>query len=148
MIVLSSDVVVKDLLDKKGGIYSDRPDMFIGQKIASGDLRLVVMVSSHGAVVFLQHLMELRAKHQAEIRRKLANDSSHGSQYLEYQGRDNVRPVSGPGKQDIPRQFVRHPKRPPIPSATVYVLPVDPNDIRVSLHRQQGPESPTTFRGT
>ncbi|KAH8675047.1 cytochrome P450 [Ilyonectria robusta] len=50
MIVLSSDVVVKDLLDKKGGIYSDRPDMFIGQKIASGDLRLVVMVSSHGAV--------------------------------------------------------------------------------------------------
>ncbi|KAK5199669.1 hypothetical protein LTR92_000210 [Exophiala xenobiotica] len=43
MIVLSSDVAVKDLLDKKSAIYSDRPDMFIGQKIASGNLRLVVM---------------------------------------------------------------------------------------------------------
>jgi hypothetical protein len=32
------------LLDKKSAIYSDRPDMFIGQKIASGNLRLVVMV--------------------------------------------------------------------------------------------------------
>jgi hypothetical protein len=45
VIVLSSDTAVKDLLDKKGGIYSDRPDMFIGQKIASGNHRLVVMVS-------------------------------------------------------------------------------------------------------
>ncbi len=44
MIVLSSDQTVKDLLDKRSGIYSDRPDMFIGQKIASGNLRLVVMV--------------------------------------------------------------------------------------------------------
>ncbi|KEZ39155.1 hypothetical protein SAPIO_CDS10562 [Scedosporium apiospermum] len=43
VIVLSSDTAVKDLLDKKGGIYSDRPDMFIGQKIASGNHRLVVM---------------------------------------------------------------------------------------------------------
>lgn len=45
VIVLSSDVAVNDLLDKKGGIFSDRPDMFIGQKIASGNNRLVVMVS-------------------------------------------------------------------------------------------------------
>jgi hypothetical protein len=44
LIVLSSDQAVKDLLDKKSSIYSDRPDMFIGQKIASGNLRLVVMV--------------------------------------------------------------------------------------------------------
>ncbi|EXJ79927.1 cytochrome P450 oxidoreductase [Capronia epimyces CBS 606.96] len=43
MVVLSSDQAVKDLLDKKSAIYSDRPDMFIGQKIASGNLRLVVM---------------------------------------------------------------------------------------------------------
>ncbi|KAH8885882.1 cytochrome p450 monooxygenase [Thozetella sp. PMI_491] len=43
MIVLSSDVAVKDLLDKRSGMYSDRPDMFIGQRIASGNLRLVVM---------------------------------------------------------------------------------------------------------
>ncbi|CAH0024660.1 unnamed protein product [Clonostachys rhizophaga] len=43
MIVLSSDDAVTDVLVKKSGNYSDRPDMFIGQKIASGNLRLVVM---------------------------------------------------------------------------------------------------------
>jgi hypothetical protein len=45
MVVLSSDTVVKELLDKRSANYSDRPDMFIGQRIASGNLRLVVMVS-------------------------------------------------------------------------------------------------------
>lgn len=45
MIVLSSDVAVKDLLDRKSGNYSDRPDMYIGQNIASGGLRLVLLVS-------------------------------------------------------------------------------------------------------
>lgn len=45
MVVLSSDTVVKEVLDKRSGNYSDRPDMFIGQRIASGNLRLVVMVS-------------------------------------------------------------------------------------------------------
>jgi hypothetical protein len=45
MIVLSSDEAVKDLLDRRSGNYSDRPDMYIGQTIASGGLRLVVMVS-------------------------------------------------------------------------------------------------------
>lgn len=45
MIVLSSDTAVADVLNKKSRNFSDRPDMFIGQKVASGDLRLVVMVS-------------------------------------------------------------------------------------------------------
>ena len=44
-IVLSSDLAIKDLLDKKGNIYSDRPDMYISQGVASGGHRLVVMVS-------------------------------------------------------------------------------------------------------
>jgi len=46
LIVLSSDVAVKDLLDKKSAIYSDRQDMYIGQKLCSGDLRLLMMVST------------------------------------------------------------------------------------------------------
>ena len=46
MIVLSSDVAVKDVLDKRSSNYSDRPDMFIGQEVASGGMRLVVMVSN------------------------------------------------------------------------------------------------------
>lgn len=44
-IILSSDIAIRDLLDKKGNIYSDRPDMFISQGVASGGHRLVVMVS-------------------------------------------------------------------------------------------------------
>jgi hypothetical protein len=52
MIVLSSDEAVKDLLDQRSGNYSDRPDMYIGQTIASGGLRLVVMVS-HIPIPFL-----------------------------------------------------------------------------------------------
>ncbi|EXJ70408.1 uncharacterized protein A1O5_06476 [Cladophialophora psammophila CBS 110553] len=42
-IVLSSDIAVKELLDKRGGIYSDRPDLYISQDVASGGHRLVVM---------------------------------------------------------------------------------------------------------
>lgn len=59
MIVLSSDAAVSDVLVKKSGNYSDRPDMFIGQKIASGDLRLVVMVS------------ELKARNDTKILTRL-----------------------------------------------------------------------------
>lgn len=43
MIVLSSDQAVKDLLDKRSGIYSSRPDMYLG-RIASGSLRMLLMV--------------------------------------------------------------------------------------------------------
>jgi hypothetical protein len=43
-IVLSSDQAVKDLLDKRSSIYSSRPDMYIGQDVASGGHRFVVMV--------------------------------------------------------------------------------------------------------
>ena len=35
MIILSSDFAVKEVLDKRSGNYSDRPDMFIGQRVAS-----------------------------------------------------------------------------------------------------------------
>ncbi|KAK4034937.1 O-methylsterigmatocystin oxidoreductase [Parachaetomium inaequale] len=41
-IVLSSDVAIKDLLDKRSGIYSSRPEMYIS-RLASGDLRMVLM---------------------------------------------------------------------------------------------------------
>ncbi|KAL1884072.1 hypothetical protein Daus18300_000181 [Diaporthe australafricana] len=42
MIVLSSDEVIKDLLDKRSGIYSSRPDIYLGN-VASGWLRVVLM---------------------------------------------------------------------------------------------------------
>jgi hypothetical protein len=43
MIVLSSDQAIKDLLDKRSGIYSSRPEMYLGQ-IVSGGLRVLLMV--------------------------------------------------------------------------------------------------------
>ena len=46
LVVLSSDEAVKDLLDKKSGIYSDRQEMYIGQTLCSGDLRFLMMVNS------------------------------------------------------------------------------------------------------
>lgn len=44
MIVLSSDAAVKELLDRRSGIYSDRLDMYVGQTLCSGGLRLLMMV--------------------------------------------------------------------------------------------------------
>jgi hypothetical protein len=45
MIVLSSSRAVKDLLDKKSALYSDRPDLYTGQTLASGGKRMSMMVS-------------------------------------------------------------------------------------------------------
>ncbi|KAL6898673.1 cytochrome P450 [Trichoderma evansii] len=42
-IVLSSDVAVKDLLDKRNAIYSGRPELYMGQDIMSGGLRPLFM---------------------------------------------------------------------------------------------------------
>lgn len=44
LIVLSSDEAVKELLDKRSNIYSHRQEMYIGQTLCSGDLRLLMMV--------------------------------------------------------------------------------------------------------
>lgn len=43
MIVLSSDVAIKDLIDKRGAIYSSRPEAYIAQDILSGGLRVLFM---------------------------------------------------------------------------------------------------------
>lgn len=45
MIVLNSEEVVKDLLDKRGSIYSSRPDLYVAQDILSGGMRFALMVS-------------------------------------------------------------------------------------------------------
>ncbi|KAK4550436.1 hypothetical protein LTR36_000014 [Oleoguttula mirabilis] len=43
LIVLSSDEAVKELLDRRSGIYSDRQEMYIGQHLCSGGLRMLMM---------------------------------------------------------------------------------------------------------
>ena len=45
LIVLSSDVAVKELLDRRSAIYSDRPEAYVGQDLCSGGLRMLFMVS-------------------------------------------------------------------------------------------------------
>lgn len=45
LIVLSSDVAVKELLDRRSATYSDRPELYIGQDLCSGGLRMLMMVS-------------------------------------------------------------------------------------------------------
>jgi hypothetical protein len=45
LIVLSSGEAVKELLDKRSNIYSHRQEMYIGQTLCSGGLRLLMMVS-------------------------------------------------------------------------------------------------------
>ncbi|KAI2606391.1 cytochrome P450 [Hypoxylon fragiforme] len=42
MIVLSSDKAIKDLLDKRSGIYSSRPDNYLAN-VVSGNLRMLLM---------------------------------------------------------------------------------------------------------
>jgi len=49
MIVLSSDQAIKGLLDKRSAIYSDRMDLYIGQTLVSGGLRILMMVSFDGS---------------------------------------------------------------------------------------------------
>ena len=44
MIVLNSDLAIKDLLDKRGAIYSSRPEAYIAQDILSSGLRILFMV--------------------------------------------------------------------------------------------------------
>lgn len=44
LIVVSSDEAVKELLDRRSRIYSHRQDMYIGQTLCSGGLRVLMMV--------------------------------------------------------------------------------------------------------
>ena len=54
LIVLSSDVAVKELLDRRSATYSDRPELYIGQDLCSGGLRMLMMVSSQGGGLSMQ----------------------------------------------------------------------------------------------
>ena len=42
-IVLSSDEAIKELLDRRSGIYSSRLDMYVGQTLCSDGMRLLMM---------------------------------------------------------------------------------------------------------
>jgi hypothetical protein len=54
MVVLASDQAVKDLLDKRSGIYSSRPDHYLAQ-VASGGLRFALMVHKNNVLLHARH---------------------------------------------------------------------------------------------
>lgn len=58
MIVLSSVEVVKELLDKRSAIYSDRPEAYAAKHIPTSKLRIVFMVgwNHHDAQALLTFL--------------------------------------------------------------------------------------------
>lgn len=47
MVVLNSDQAIKDLIDKRGAIYSSRPESHIAQHVLSAGLRVLFMVLTH-----------------------------------------------------------------------------------------------------
>jgi cytochrome P450 len=96
LIVLSSDVAVKDLLDKRSGIYSDRQDMYIGQTLCSGGLRFLMMQYSN------KWRMIRKMMHQ------LLNVQAAQS-YVPYQVLENKQMLYGMLQQ--PNHFLEHIRR-------------------------------------
>lgn len=45
IIVLSTPTAIRDLLDKKSGIYSSRPDLYLGHEVVGRTRRFVTMAS-------------------------------------------------------------------------------------------------------
>jgi len=113
MIVLSSDEAVKDILDRRSGNYSDRPDMYIGQTIASGDLRLVVMVSGdcQSYVILCSQVKQKYGKFWRMVHRTIHNimNIKAAVTYVPYQDLENK--VMLQGLLDSPRAFHDHIRR-------------------------------------
>jgi hypothetical protein len=72
MVVLNSDQAIKDLLDKRSGIYSSRTDMYLGM-VVSGGLRMLLMVRCTGVGIWALLM-------NSEIRRDVAYDPQGCSQ--------------------------------------------------------------------
>jgi hypothetical protein len=53
-VVLSSDKVVKELLDRRSANYSGRPDLYTGQTLLSGDKRMAMMVRAIITLLIMQ----------------------------------------------------------------------------------------------
>ncbi|KAI0430783.1 cytochrome P450 [Xylaria sp. FL1042] len=96
VVVLSSDVAVKDLLDKRSAIYSSRPEFYLGQEILSGNLR----------PLFLQYGNTWR------LVRKLAHGVLNivvARSYVPYQDLENRAMLMG--FLEAPDQFIGHIRR-------------------------------------
>lgn len=126
MIVLNSDVAIKDLIDKRGAIYSSRPDGFIAQDILSGGLRVLFMACAPFSTSskkkdtlspFLIFTIGLTAREQPNngawnMARKLAQrilNVSAARTYVPYQDLENKAMLLG--MLDTPHDFIDHLRR-------------------------------------
>ncbi|KAI5866017.1 cytochrome P450 [Durotheca rogersii] len=98
MIVLSSDVVIKDLVDKRGAIYSSRPEAYLAQDVLSGGLRVLFMENSpNGTWKGVRKLLHL-------ILNVIAARS-----YVPYQDLENKAMLMG--LLESPNDFINHLRR-------------------------------------
>ncbi|RCI12012.1 hypothetical protein L249_1078 [Ophiocordyceps polyrhachis-furcata BCC 54312] len=96
VVVLSSDVAVKDLLDKRSAIYSSRPEFYLGQEILSGNLRPLFMAYGN----------------TWRMVRKLAHgvlNVAVARSYVPYQDLENKAMLTG--FLDQPQDFISHIRR-------------------------------------
>lgn len=119
MIVLSSDKTIKDLLDRRSGIYSSRPEMYLGQ-IISGGFRVLLMVSMPPPLQPLKHARHslttfLQPQEYGEtwrMIRKLVHNNLNikaARTYVPYQDLENKAMLLG--FLEKPNQFVDHIRR-------------------------------------
>ena len=93
MIVLNLDLAIKDLLDKRGAIYSSRPEAYIAQNILSGGLRVLFMVCLPSYSVFAETSINYLAPAKS---RSVDNGPPIGPSHFERICGTNLRTLSGP----------------------------------------------------
>ena len=106
LIVLQSQKIAKDLLDKRGSNYSSRPDLYILSDLASRGLRQVAMVCRapvHIARVWTQAPGILKLG--TEVQSNLAPDPPSKPQDLERQGDPNLHALPAPGESPDARGY-------------------------------------------
>jgi hypothetical protein len=116
MIVLNSDLAIKDLLDKRGAIYSSRPEVYIGQNILSGGLRVLFMVClPHLSYLCFAgtHTVRIQPNHGVwtmvhKLARRILNVSVART-YVPYQDLENKAMLLG--VLESPRDFINHLRR-------------------------------------
>ncbi|OQO10321.1 hypothetical protein B0A48_04679 [Cryoendolithus antarcticus] len=96
MIVLSSDEAVKELLDRRSGTYSDRPELYIGQTLCSDGLRMLMM--GYGS-------------HWRMMRKMVHNllNQNIAARYVPYQQLENQNMLND--ILDTPNDFLHHIRR-------------------------------------
>ncbi|RYP13624.1 hypothetical protein DL767_010634 [Monosporascus sp. MG133] len=97
VVVISSEYAMRDLLEKRGAIYSSRPDQYLSHDILSGGLR----------VVFMKYNKTLRLARK--VARMVLDDDIVRTTYLAYQDLESRDMLHG--LLEKPDEFINHLKK-------------------------------------